>query len=84
MSLPEGPFTTKPHQVESSHEEVSSAKAESIPPIQRPSSKLETQEEGFQPSDIPFFKDERTFSNILEIPRINEQNRGSFSHPHPR
>ena len=42
---------------ESSHEEVSSAKAEPIPPIQRPSPKLETPEEGFQPSDFPFFED---------------------------
>ena len=43
---------------ESSHEEVSSAKAEPIIPIQRPSPELETPEEGFQPLVFPYFEDE--------------------------
>ena len=42
----------------SSHEEVSLAKAEPIIPIQRPSPESETLEEGFQPSEFPFFEDE--------------------------
>jgi hypothetical protein len=45
-------------ELESSHEEVSSAKAEPIHPIQRPSPEPETPEEGFQPSEFPFFEDE--------------------------
>jgi len=40
------------------HEEISSAEAELIPPIQRPSPKPEIPEEGFQPLDFPFFEDE--------------------------
>jgi len=43
---------------ESSHEEVSSAESEPIAPNQRPSPKPETPEEGFQPSEFPFFEDE--------------------------
>jgi hypothetical protein len=49
---------------ESSHEEVSLAEAKPIPPIQRPSPKLETSEEGFQPSDFLFFS-RTNFSEYL-------------------
>ena len=45
-------------RVESSHEEVSSAKDKPIRPIQIPSPEPETPEEGFQPSDFPSFEDE--------------------------
>ena len=53
---------------ESSHEEVSLAKAEPIIPIQRPSPESETLEEGFQPSEFPYFMDEfhEDFGNTLK------------------
>ena len=40
-----------------SHEEVSLAEAEPITPLERPSPELEVLEEGFQPSDLPYFED---------------------------
>jgi hypothetical protein len=40
------------------HEEVSSAKAEPVTSIGRPSPKLEDSEEGFQPLDLSYFKDD--------------------------
>jgi len=40
------------------HEEVSSVEAKPTPPIQRPSPKPEDLEEGFQPSDLPYFEDD--------------------------
>ena len=43
---------------ESSHEEVSSAKAEPITSLERPSPEPEDPEEGFQPLDLPYFEDE--------------------------
>jgi hypothetical protein len=53
---------------ESSHEEVSSAKAEPITPIQRPSLEPKNPEEGFQPSEFPYFEDEfhEDFGNTLK------------------
>jgi hypothetical protein len=41
-----------------SHEEVSLAEAEPIESIERPSPEPEDLEEGFQPSDLPYFEDE--------------------------
>jgi hypothetical protein len=41
-----------------SHEEVSSAEVEPIESIERPSPEPEDLEEGFQPSDLPYFEDE--------------------------
>ena len=41
-----------------SHEEVSSAKAEPITPLERPSPEPEDPEEGFQPSNLPYFEDD--------------------------
>jgi hypothetical protein len=53
-----------------SPEEVSSAEAEPTPSIQRTSPELEDPEEGFQPSDLPYFEDDffedfRNTSNYL-------------------
>ena len=45
-------------EAEPSHEKVSSAEVKPIPPMQRPSNEPETPEEGFQPSNFPFFEDE--------------------------
>jgi hypothetical protein len=42
----------------SSHEEVSLAKAEPVSPTQRLSPEPEGLEEGFQPSDLPYFEDD--------------------------
>jgi hypothetical protein len=48
-------------------EEVSSAKAETIRPLERPSLEPKAQDEGFQPSDLPYFEDDlfEDFGNIL-------------------
>jgi len=43
---------------ELSHEDVSSAKAEPTPSIERPSPKPKDPKEGFQPSDFSYFEDE--------------------------
>ena len=43
---------------ELSHEDVSSAKAEPTPSIERPSPKPKDPKEGFQPLDLLYFKDE--------------------------
>ena len=53
---------------ESSHAEVSSVDAKSIAPIQRSSPKQEDPEEGFQPSDFPFFENDllKDFGNTLK------------------
>jgi hypothetical protein len=40
------------------HEEVSSAEAEPIEPLERPSPEIEVPEKGFQPSNLPYFKDD--------------------------
>jgi hypothetical protein len=40
------------------HEEVSSIEAKPITSLEKPSLKPEDPEEGFQPSDLPYFKDE--------------------------
>jgi hypothetical protein len=42
---------------ELSHEEVSLAVAEPVPSIERPSPEPEDPEEGFQPSNLPYFED---------------------------
>jgi hypothetical protein len=43
---------------ELSHEKVPSARVKPITPLERPSPEPEVPEEGFQPSDFPYFKDE--------------------------
>jgi hypothetical protein len=48
-------------ELEPIHEEVSLAKADLVTPIERPSPEPKDLEEGFQPSDFPFFED-----NIFE------------------
>jgi len=40
------------------HVEVSSAVAEPVSPLERPSLKPEDSEEGSQPSDLPYFEDD--------------------------
>jgi hypothetical protein len=40
------------------HEEVSSAKAKPMEPLERPSPELEVSKKGFQPSDLPYFEDD--------------------------
>jgi hypothetical protein len=45
-------------ELEQSHEEVSSAEAKPITSLERPSPELEDPEEGSQPSDLPYFKDD--------------------------
>jgi hypothetical protein len=49
------PFHVEP---ELSHEEVSSAKAEPITPLERPSPDRGDPKDGFQPLDLSYFKDE--------------------------
>jgi hypothetical protein len=61
-------------KTELNHGEVSSAEAE---PIERPLPKPKDPEEGFQPSDLPYFED--NFSKILETPRITHANGGHQS-----
>jgi hypothetical protein len=57
----------EPLRVEPEPEEVSSAEAEPIESIEKPSPKPEDLEEGFQPLDLPYFEDKlfEDFRNIL-------------------
>jgi hypothetical protein len=52
-----------------SHKEVSSAKAEPTPLIRRPSPESEDLEEGFEPSDLPYFEDDffEDFGNEIHL-----------------
>jgi len=58
--IPKNTISIKTLHVEpkSSHEEVSSAEFEPIAPIQRLLPEPKTSDEGFQPSEFPFFEDE--------------------------
>jgi len=49
------------------HEKVSSAEAEPVEPIKRPSPEPEDLEESFQPLDLPYFEDD--FFENSETPR---------------
>jgi hypothetical protein len=67
---------------ELSHEEASSAEAKPVPSIERPSHEPEDPEEGFQPLDLPYFKDELFKDELFkfsEIPQITHVRRGHRS-----
>jgi hypothetical protein len=52
-----------------SHEEVSSAKAEPTPLIWRPSPESKDMEEGFKPSNLPYFENDliEDFGNEIHL-----------------
>ena len=57
-----------------SHKDISSAEAKPITPLERPSPEPEVLEEGFQPSDLPYFED-KLFKDFRNTSKYSYQKR---------